>query len=396
MAGFRRCAIGCIILLFVIAGCNSPAPAQQGTGIPATTPSPQITSTFTVQPTRPTIPTVTPLPTGVEMNKPFPTATSGWQLPPSMLQVQVTPAAEGQRPDKNAPCYQATFLKNVTVADGAGFQPSTPILKVWEVQNTGSCEWSEKTVLAFAHGIDFGAPPIIPLEVSVPPGAVVDIALNVRSPMRSGTFQGFWKLQNEMGVPIEMVRAPDSELALKIVVFIPDKPEPGLTFDFTSNFCLAEWGNQEGPLVCPSEELKGEQGAMMRSFAPWLENFTQDNEPALLLLPAEGAGGFISAAYPKYTVREGDRFKGVVGCLRGVPKCKVVFELNYTEDGAKIENLGRWEETYDGRFKSIDISLDELKDKTVQFILKVSNAGDALDDQVFWLWPRISNPSAVE
>lgn len=396
MAGFRRSVLGWLVLIFAVAACNSTAPGSQGTGTQTTAAGPLITSTFTVQPTRPTIPTVTPLPTGVELNKPFPTATSGWQSSPSMLQVQVTPAAEGQRPAKDAPCYQATFLKNVTVADGAGFQPGTPILKVWELQNTGSCEWSEKTVLAFAHGIDFDAPPIIPLKVSVPPGAVVDIALNVRSPMRSGTFQGFWKLQNEMGVPIDLTNAPDSELALKIVVFIPDKPEPGLTFDFTSNFCLAEWRNQDSPLVCPSEELKGEKGAMMRSFAPWLENFTQDNEPALLLLPAEGANGFISATYPKYTVQEGDRFKGVVGCLRGVPKCKVVFELNYTLDGAAIENLGKWEEKYDGRFQTIDISLDELKGKTVQFNLKVSNAGDAIDDQVFWLWPRISNPSAVE
>jgi hypothetical protein len=379
-----------------VAACNSQESMPSGTGIPATADAPQITATFTVQPTRPTIPTVTPMPGGIELNRPFPTATSGGKAPPSMLQVQVTPAAAGQRPAKDAPCYQATFLKNVTVADGAGYQPGVPILKVWEVQNTGSCDWSEKTVLAFAHGIDFGAPPTIPLGISVPPGAVIDIALNVRSPMRSGTFQGFWRLQNEMGVPIEILNLADSELALKIVVFIPDKPEPGLTFDFTANFCLAEWRNPDGPLTCPAEELKGEKGAVMRSFAPWLENSTQDNEPALMLLPSDGAGGYISATFPKYTVQEGDRFKGVVGCLQKVPKCKVVFELNYTEDGRTIEKIGSWEETFDGRFKSIDLSLDELKGKTVQFILRVNNAGDALDDQVFWLWPRITNPTAIE
>jgi hypothetical protein len=392
MAGFRRCAIWCVILISTLAACNSQGTA---TDLPAT-PVPQITSTFTVQPTRPILPTVTPVATGSELNRPFPTATSGGQAPPSMLQVQVTPAPPGLRPAKDAPCYQATFLKNVTVADGAGFQPSAPILKVWEVQNTGSCEWSEKTVLTFAHGNDFGAPPTIPLEVSVPPGAVIDIALNVRSPMRSGTFQGFWKLQNEMGVPIETLNSPDSELAIKIVVFIPDKPEPGLTFDFTSNFCLAEWRNPDGPLPCPASELKGEAGAVMRSFTPMLENLSKDNEPALMLLPSAGPGGYISAVYPKYTVQEGDRFKGVVGCLANVPKCKVVFELNYSEDGKTPVNVGSWEEVYDGRFRSIDISLDELKGRTVQFILKVSNAGDALDDQVFWLWPRISNPNAVE
>lgn len=396
MAGFRRCAVWCVILIMVLSACSLRGSELPEAAVSSATSAPQITSTFTVQPTRPTIPTVTPLATGSDLNRPFPTATSGGQAPPSMLQVQVTPAVPGQIPAKDAPCYQATFLKNVTVADGAGFQPGMPIMKVWEVQNTGSCEWSEETVLAFAHGNDFGAPPTIPLEVSVPPGAVIDIALNVRSPMRSGTFQGFWKLQNEMGVPIETLKAPDSELAIKVVVFIPDKPEPGLTFDFTSNFCLAEWRNPDEPLVCPASELKGESGAVMRSFTPVLENLSRDNEPALMLLPSGGPGGYISATYPKYTVQEGDRFKGVVGCLANVPKCKIQFELNYTEDGKTVENIGTWQEVYDGRFKSIDISLNELQGKTVQFILKVSNAGDALDDQAFWLWPRITNPNAIE
>lgn len=395
MAVIRRCAAWCAILIITLTACNPRGSGTQGTGqLPSAVP--QITATFTVQPTRPSIPTITPLPSGVDLNKPFPTATSGGQTRPNLLQVQITPAASDQTPPKDAPCYQATFLKNVTVAEGAGYQPNMPIMKVWEVQNTGSCAWSEKAMLAFAHGIDFDSPPTIPLGISVPPGAVIDIALNVRSPMRPGTFQGFWRLQNEMGVPIEMLNAPDSELALKIVVFIPDKPEPGLTFDFTANFCLAEWRNPDSPIPCPSEQLGGERGAVMRSFAPWLENLSQDNEPALMLLPAGGAGGFISGIYPKYTVQEGDRFKGVVGCLQKVPKCKVVFELNYTEDGKIIENIGTWEEVYDGRFQSIDLSLDALKGKTVRFILRIDNAGDALDDQVFWLWPRITNPKAIE
>ncbi len=395
-AGFRRCAAWFLTLTFLLSACSSQGEDRQGDGNTPVPSPPKITSTFTVQPTRPSIPTITPLPTGQGVNKPFPTATSSGETAASMLQVRVTPAAAGQKPGDDAPCYQASFLKNVTIAEGTGFQSGSPFLKVWQVQNTGSCEWTEKTALAFAHGNDFGSPPTIPLKTSVPPGAVIDLALSLKAPNRSGTFQGFWRLQNDMGVSIEMLNTPSSEMALKIIVFVPRTPEPGLTFDFTANFCMAEWANPKGPLPCPSEALIGEEGGVMRSYTPMLENNSKDNEPALLLLPADGKNGFISAIYPPYTVNKGDQFEGVIGCLQKMPKCKAVFELNYTIDGTAIQNLLTWEEVSDGRLKRIDIDLGELQGKTVQFILQVNNAGDSVDDQVFWLWPRITNPQPAD
>ncbi len=396
MSAFRRCAAWCLLLIFLVSACNSRSETRQENG---GTPSPsalQHTATFTVQPTRISFPTITPLPTVQEQNKPFPTATSSGESAASLLQVRVTPAAAGQVPGEDAPCYQAAFVKNVTIAEGTGYQSGSSLLKVWQVQNTGSCKWTEKTALAFAHGMDFGSPPTIPLKTSVPPGAVIDLALSLKAPIRSGTFQGFWKLQNEMGVPIEMLNAPSSEMALKIIVFVPKTPEPGLTFDFTANFCMAQWTNPNGSLPCPSETLIGEEGGVMRSYTPLLENMSKDNEPALLLLPAEGKSGFISAIYPPYKVNEGDQFESVIGCLQTMPKCKVVFELNYTEDGETVQNLLSWEEVYDGRLKRLEIDLEELHGKTVQFILSVNNAGDSADDQVFWLWPRITNPQKAD
>jgi hypothetical protein len=395
---FLCCAIIIFTIVIFLSACESQTSQQAENAGGAASPTPKITATFTVRPTRAALPTAPPMQESEGANKPYPTATSSGDSTTSILQVQVKTAAKAEvkLPGRNAPCYQATFLKNITVADGAGFQPDSPILKVWQVQNSGSCAWSSKTVLTFAHGVDFNAPPSIPLNTSVPSGAIVDISLNLKSPLRSGTYQGFWKPQNEMGVPIEMLNSPASELALKIVVFIPESPEPGLTYDFTSNFCMAEWSTPLDLVDCPSVELAGANGAVMRSYTPILENMSKDNEPALMVLPSEGKDGFISGIYPEYAVKEGDRFKTVIGCLQKVPKCRVIFELNYTEDGKTAENLLTWEETYDGRFKNVDLSLDSLKGKTVQFILRVGNAGDAVDDQVFWLWPRISNPNATD
>jgi len=398
ISSIRRCALWFVIVAILVSACIGQNAMQAGGKEMVATSAPRITATFTVRPTRAPILTATPMLELEGGKKPFPTATSSGQAEASILQVNVIPAAEAgvTLPAKSAPCYQATFLKNVTVADGAGFQPGKPILKVWQVQNSGSCAWSAKTVLAYVHGIDFNAPPTLPLNTSVPSGAVIDISLNVTSPLQEGTYQGFWKLQNDMGVPIEMLNAPQSELALKIVVFIPEAPEPGLTFDFTSNFCMAEWTTSKGLLKCPSEELAGENGAVVRSYTPILENYSKDNEPALMMMPSAGDDGFIAAIFPEYSVNEGDRFKTVIGCLQKVPKCRVTFELNYSEDGETIQNLRRWEEGYDGLLRTVDISLDELKGKAVHFILRVDNAGDSADDQVFWLWPRISNPNITE
>lgn len=387
----RLCTLACLILIIITAGCLPKISPDTGGQDPTVTAKPQVTPTFTVQPTRMAIQTVTPMLANNNGNKPFPTATPAASGEKSILGIIITPAADGQAIPQDAPCYQAKFIKNVTIADGAGFQPNEMIMKMWRLQNTGSCEWSPKTVLAFAHGIDFDAPPSLQIGTSVPPGAIVDISINVKTPSRSGTFQGFWKIQNDMGVPIEMIDAPNSEIALKIVVFIPDTPEPGMSFDFTANFCSAEWTNPRGLMACPSKELAGEDGGMLRSFTPWLENNTQDNEPALLVLPAEGETGFISAKYPKYTVKEGDHFKTVVGCQRKMIRCKVTFTLNYTENGVNVKNLFTQTEIFDGKLRSINLSLDELKGKTVQFILRVDNDTTSLDDQAFWLWPRITN-----
>lgn len=388
----RLCTVACLILVVFISGClpgNLPEDTNQN---PSVTTEFQITPTFTVQPTRAAIQTVTPQLANQGGNKPFPTATSSSTGEKSILQVKITPVPKDQGSVRaDAPCYHATFIKNVTISDGAGFQPNESIMKMWRVQNTGSCEWSAKTVLAFAHGIDFDVPPSLPLGTSVPPGAIIDISIDVKTPARSGTFQGFWKLQNEMGVPIEMLGSPDSEIALKIVVFIPDTPEPGMAFDFTSNFCSAEWTTAQGLMACPSKELAGDEGAVIRSFTPWLENNSQDNEPALLVMPDVSDTGYISAIYPKFKVKEGDRFKTVIGCLRKAFKCRVTFNVNYTEDGIVVKNLLTWEEIFDGKLKSIDLNLDQLKGKTVQFILRVDNSGTSLDDQAFWLWPRITS-----
>lgn len=394
----RRFIVGLLFSAILLSGCLPqilPEPTSQGTTGNATI---QITPTFTVRPTRASIPTVTPVPKDQNFNKPFPTATSPANNTHSMLTVNITPAASNMPTPSSddAPCYQATFLKSVTIADGTGFQPGLPLLKVWQVQNSGSCEWSPKTALVFAHGIDFNAPPMLPLDTSVPPGAILDLTLNFKTPKQSGTYQGFWKLQNEMGVPIEMLNAPDSQIALKIVVFIPEAPEPGLTFDFTTNFCSAEWSSHEGLLTCPSKELVSEEPGVIRSYTPRLENNSVDNEPALVLQPSSGEFGYISALYPEYTVQEGDRFKTVVGCMRQMPKCRVTFELNYTEDGEAVRNLYTWEEFFDGKLKKVDISLDAIKGKTVQFVLTVTNSGDSFDDQAFWLWPRISNPNTTK
>ncbi|MBP8291613.1 MAG: transporter substrate-binding domain-containing protein [Caldilineaceae bacterium] len=107
-----------------------------------------------------------------------------------------------------APCTDGmAFIEDVTFDDHnmsapPVFQPSTPFVKIWRMQNIGTCTWDTGYQLAFVSGNQPGADmggTAVPMAQNVPPGATVDIAASLRAPSTYGTFQGFWKMRNSQG-----------------------------------------------------------------------------------------------------------------------------------------------------------------------------------------------------
>ena len=49
-------------------------------------------------------------------------------------------------------CNNATFLNDVTIADGTVLAPGESFTKTWEFQNTGTCAWNEEYQITFIRG----------------------------------------------------------------------------------------------------------------------------------------------------------------------------------------------------------------------------------------------------
>ncbi|MGD2027703.1 MAG: NBR1-Ig-like domain-containing protein [Anaerolineales bacterium] len=95
--------------------------------------------------------------------------------------------------DLPEPCYRAELVDE-TIPDGTVFPPGQGFVKVWNVQNTGVCEWTEDFRWVLTDGIDFRGPRDIRFGRSVMPGEVMKVALELGAPTEPGTFTGTYKI----------------------------------------------------------------------------------------------------------------------------------------------------------------------------------------------------------
>ena len=94
-----------------------------------------------------------------------------------------------------AACLDARFLADVTVPDNTQMDQGEAFEKTWQVENTGSCAWSEDTVLAFVGGDQMGAPEAVEV-FGLEPGGKVDISVPMEAPAEDGSYTGEWQLRS--------------------------------------------------------------------------------------------------------------------------------------------------------------------------------------------------------
>ena len=99
-------------------------------------------------------------------------------------------------PNTNAPCNRATFIADVTVADGTNFAAGASFTKTWRLRNDGTCTWTTGYALVFDHGTAMGGAATVSLPTTVAPGGTVDVSVGLVAPTANGVYQGFWKLQD--------------------------------------------------------------------------------------------------------------------------------------------------------------------------------------------------------
>ena len=143
--------------------------------------------TLTAVPTETPLPTFTFTPEPTETPTPEPTATSA---PTATEQLSLV---EG--------CDIAAFITDVTVPDGKEFDPGTKFVKTWRLLNDGSCTWNRNYKIYFVSGDRMSGEKSQQLtSIDVPPGASIDVSVELQAPDDPGTYQGYWGLKNTNGL----------------------------------------------------------------------------------------------------------------------------------------------------------------------------------------------------
>jgi hypothetical protein len=121
-------------------------------------------------------------------------------------------------------CDNANFLKDVTYPDGSDLPPGTTFVKTWSFANLGPCTWTTDYQLVFSYVSDtgkngvFNPPPRVNFPTKVLPGQNMEISVNLRAPMKKGTYQVVFVLQNDKGYSIPLVNEKSYEFFVLFVV----------------------------------------------------------------------------------------------------------------------------------------------------------------------------------
>ena len=285
-------------------------------------------------------------------------------------------------------CDAASFVTDVTIADGAIIGRGTQFTKIWRLKNVGTCTWTTSYAIVFVNGERFDAPAAVSMPATVAPGQTVDLAINLTAPTLDGHYRGNWKLRNASGALFGIGTTAESN-------FYVDVNVSGYTLsalDFVVDACDAVWRNETRDLPCPGTE--GDDRGFIRVLnSPRMEDGTSRG-PGLLTYPNRSGTGLITGKFENFNVRTGDRFQALIGCEFQATDCNVVFRLQYQIGNGDIRTLGEWREVYEGQFFPVNVDLRSLNGERVKFILTVLANGTSHDDFALWVNPRITRQSA--
>jgi hypothetical protein len=137
-------------------------------------------------------PTVTPLPS--ETPTPEPSATS------TLIEVILPDTPTAKPKEVIEGCDVAAFLWDVNFPDGTELDPDTKFTKTWKILNDGKCTWNSSYKLYFVEGNKMSGPTSQSLtSVDVPPGASIDVSVELRAPKEPGVYQGYWGFKDPGG-----------------------------------------------------------------------------------------------------------------------------------------------------------------------------------------------------
>jgi Ig-like domain from next to BRCA1 gene len=159
-----------VFLLSLLSACSPVSPSTPF--IPPTAPAPLIEPSLIIQPTQPSGPQPTPLPTIA-----IPTATTSPEECVNNL----------------------TFISDLTVFDGTSIPYGTTIDKQWLVQNSGTCNWNAGYRLRYVGGATLGASEELALYPAKSSTQAV-IQITFTAPFSDGEYESAWQAFDPSGL----------------------------------------------------------------------------------------------------------------------------------------------------------------------------------------------------
>lgn len=99
------------------------------------------------------------------------------------------------------PCFNAKFIADVTIPDGTVMKPYEKFTKIWRIQNTGVCKWDQGFGLTLWAGPDLNGAAIYfsNNDAKIEPGAILDMAIEMRAPAQPGDYVAHWTMIDDQG-----------------------------------------------------------------------------------------------------------------------------------------------------------------------------------------------------
>jgi len=291
-----------------------------------------------------------------------------------------------------ATCDWVQFISDVTVPDGAKYEPGATFKKTWRLKNIGTCTWTTSYSLVFDSGAQMGAPASIKFPSEVKPGATIDISVDMTAPSAAGHYRGYWKFKNASGVLFGIGYTANRPWWVEINV-TSTPPSGSIVYDFAASAKDATWSSGAGGLTFPGTDGDAKGFALLKD-KPKFESGVELSKPGLLFVPQNIINGFIQAEFPTYKVDPGDYFQTTVGCEYGATSCYVLYRLDY-KIGNSIKTFWSFRERYEGLTYNANISLAPLSGKDVKFILYISAYGSPIGDRALWGNPVITRKGIV-
>ena len=124
----------------------------------------------------------------------------------------------------------ASFVSDVTIADGSYIAPGNTFIKTWRIRNNGTTTWTTNYKLVFVSGTQMAAVSAVNLPYTVAPGQTVDISVQMTAPTEAGSYKSEWMLVNESGTRFGVGSNCQTPVWAQIVNYVQ-------TYNYNYNYC---------------------------------------------------------------------------------------------------------------------------------------------------------------